>query len=535
MFDEARLERLISAYLDQELTADEKRELEEMLLASSRAREIFLDRANWHGLLREHALQGQAALLMDEEAPAPSSSAPPDPAPKKIIPFRRKAAWLVAALAACVALGWWLLPRPAAEKRGIVKRGKGTEHVALLAQAIGVTWEDGSSSFGTGSALPRGWVKISSGTLRLDFYSGARVILEGPASLELLSPDLARLEKGKLTARVPPPAEGFTVISSDLRVVDRGTEFGMNVSGTNDCEVHVFDGEVELQGELPATAEKALYQGNAVSIREGRWTSMPADRGSFADPAAVLTAAVRESEAQLAAWQKDSLDYRSLPDLKVYFDFEGLHPGDQVIPNLAAGADESSNGTVIGCDPLPGRWPRKGALGFAKTSDRVRFRADGTTPSLTLLARVRVDSLPQSHNHLLSMAPESVGEVHWKIDQSGCLVLGVRAEAKLASDSWERLTSPRIVTEQDFGRWMQLATVIDGSTGTMKHFVNGKEIASGKMARRPAIQLGLANLGNFDASAPEFQTNIVRSFNGRIDEFAIFTRALDASEIAAIK
>jgi hypothetical protein len=526
MFDEARLERLTSAYLDQELTAEEKHELENMLLASSRAREIFLDRAEWHGLLREQALLGHAALLMAADAPAP-----------KIVPFRRKAAWLGAAIAACVALGWWLPPRPAPENPGMAKQkaAPASERVALLAQAIDVTWEEGGGNFDIGSALPKGWLKISRGTLRLDFYSGARVILEGPASIELLSPDLARLEKGKLTARVPPPAEGFTVISSDLRVVDRGTEFGMNVSGANDCEVHVFDGEVELQGELPATAEKALYQGDAISIREGRWRSIPANRGSFADPAAVLIAAVRESEAQWIAWQKASQAFRKLSDLKVYFDFEGLHPGEPLIPNLAAGADESSHGTVIGCDPVPGRWPRKGALGFGKTSDRVRFRTSGTTPSLTMMARVRVDSLPQSHNHLLSMAPEKVGEVHWKIDQSGRLVLGVRAEAKLAYGAWERLESPQIVTEQDFGRWMQLATVIDGEQGVMKHFVDGREIASAPMKRRPAIQLGLANLGNFDASAPEFERNTVRSFNGRIEEFALFTRALDAAEINALK
>jgi len=526
MFDESRLERLIAAYLDQELTADDKRELEEMLLASSKAREIFLDHAEWHGLLREQALQSHTSLLM----------APEPPKPWKVIRFGRKA-WLGTAIAACIALGWWLLPRhddmdPATANQG---RTPASERVALLAQAINVKWEEGGGNFGTGSALPKGWLKISSGTLRLDFYSGARVIVEGPASIELLSPDLARLEKGKLTARVPPPAEGFTVISSDLRVVDRGTEFGMNVSGANDCEVHVFDGEVELQGEVPATAEKALFQGNAVSIREGKWTAMPADRRSFADPAAVLTAAVRESEAQWTAWKEASRKLSRMPGLKVYFDFEGLHAGDPTIPNRASGAEENSSGTVIGCDSLPGRWSQKGAVGFAKSSDRVRFRTSGTTPSLTLMARVRVDSLPQSHNHLLSMAPEKVGEVHWKLDQSGRLVLGVRADAKLAYDSWERLESPRIVTDQDFGRWMLLVTVIDGSQGLMKHYVNGRQIAAAKMKRPTVIQLGMANLGNFDASAPEFKSSIVRSFNGRIDEFALFTRALEAAEIAAMK
>ena len=525
MFDEARLERLTAAYLDQQLTAEEKRELEEMLLASSKAREIFLDRAEWHGLLRQQAMQRQASLLIAGETQV-----------RKVVPFRRKA-WLGAAIAACLALGWWLLPRGGKDHFPIAARNTSvpTEHVALLAQAIDVTWEEGGEAFSAGAALPKGWLKLARGTLRLDFYSGARVILEGPASIELLSPDLARLEKGKLTARVPPPAEGFTVLSSDLRVVDRGTEFGMHVTGANDCEVHVFDGEVELQGHLPDAAEKALHEGDAVSIREGKWTAFPADRASFADPASVLAAAARATEAQWISWQESSRILREMPDLKVYFDFEGLHPGDPLLPNLAAGADEYSNGTVIGCDPLPGRWAKKGALGFAKTSDRVRFRTGGSTPSLTMMARVRVDSLPQSHNHLLSMAPEKVGEVHWKLDGAGCLVLGVRAEAQLAYDAWERLKSPRIVTDQDFGRWIQLATVIDGARGVMKHFVNGKEVASAPMKRRPAIQLGLANLGNFDASAPEFETGIVRSFNGRIDEFALFTRALDASEIAAMQ
>jgi hypothetical protein len=524
MFDETRLERLIAAYFDQELKAEEKRELEEMLLASSRAREIFLDRSEWHGLLREQALQGQAALLMDGDKR------------KKVIPFRTRA-WLGAGLAACLALGWWMFPRgsdapPATADRDSTVAG---DRVALLAQAIDVEWEDGAT-FGEGSALPKGWLKIARGTLRLDFYSGARVILEGPAAIELLSPDLARLEKGKLTARVPPPAEGFTVMSSELRVVDRGTEFGMNVSGTDACEVHVFDGEVELQGDLPAAADKALYEGDAVSIREGKWLAFPANRASFADPATVLAAAARETEARWTSWREASQGFRSMSELRVYFDFEDLQGGDPVILNRAAGAGEDSHGSVIGCDPLPGRWAKKGALGFAKTSDRVRFRTTGTTSSMTMMAWVRADSLPQSHNHLLSMAPEKLGEVHWKIDQAGRLVLGIRAEPKLSFDAWERLESPRIVTEQDYGRWMFLATVIDGEAGTMKHFVNGEEVASAPMKRRTLLQLGMANLGNFDAAVPEREgAGGARSFNGRIDEFALFTRALGAAEIAAMK
>jgi len=523
MFDEARLERLISSHFDRELTAEERRELEAMLLSSSKARQIFLDRAEWHGLLRDQAMQAGGANLLDSVGPSE----------KKIVPFTRRA-WIAAGLAACVAFGWWLLPdkqQPGTE--GLAQTEVPRNEVALLDRAIDVEWD--GPSFAPGAALPKGPIKIRKGTLQLDFYSGARVVLEGPASLELLSPDLARLDSGKLTARVPPPAEGFTVMNANLRVVDRGTEFGMSVNGADDCEVHVFDGEVELQGDVPEATARELFEGHAVSIRQGKSEAIAANRGSFVDSSRLLQVAARENDAQWKNWRTASQAFSETPGLRIHFDFEDLDPAAMVLRNRAAGADENSNGTIIGCEVLSGRWDKKGALGFAKTSDRVRFRSEGTAPSITLMAWVRVDSLPLDHNALLSMAPDKVGEVHWKLDQSGRLLLGLRSSAEFAYTAWERLESPPVVTPKDFGRWLHLATVINGETGTMKHFVNGSEVAIGQMKRRVPVQLGLANLGNFDASSPASpNSGLVRSFNGRIDEFALLTRALTAEEITSM-
>ncbi|MEK7951373.1 LamG-like jellyroll fold domain-containing protein [Luteolibacter soli] len=523
MFDEARLERLISAHFDRELTVEEKCELEAMLLSSSKARQLFLDHAEWHGLLREQAMQAGGVTLLDQVSRAE----------KKVLPFARRA-WIAAGLAACVALGWWLRPSdkpPGTE--GLAGNEVMHNEVALLDRAIDVEWD--GPSFETGSALPKGPIKIRKGTLQLDFYSGARVVLEGPASLELLSPDLARLDSGKLTARVPPPAEGFTVMNANLRVVDRGTEFGMSVTGTNDCEVHVFKGEVELQGDVPEATTRELFEGHAVSIRQGKSEAMTANRDSFIDSTRLLEAATRENDANWENWKTASQAFRETPGLRIHFDFEDLDPSAMLLRNRAAGADEDSNGTIIGCEVLSGRWDRKGALGFAKTSDRVRFRSEGTAPAITLMAWVRVDSLPLEHNSLLSMAPDKVGEVHWKLDQTGRLLLGLRASTEYAYSSWERLESPPVVGPKDFGRWLHLATVIDSRTGTMSHFVNGSLVATGKMSRRVPVQLGLANLGNFDASSPASPTNgLVRAFNGRIDEFALLTRALTAEEITSM-
>lgn len=520
MFDGDRLNRLISAHFDGELTAEERAELESMLLSSSKARQVMLDLADFHGLIREQAMQQGGVEWLETSV---SSSRPNQPV--AIV------AWLALGLAAAIAMGWWFIPNPAPrEAAPIAVTHPTNDEVALLGMAIDVEWN--GRSFTKGEALPKGVLNIRKGTLRLDFYSGAQVILEGPARLELLSSDLARLDEGKLTAKVPPPAQGFTVLNGNLRVIDRGTQFGMSVAGTDNCTVHVFDGEVELQGDLPEATARTLFEGDAVRIQAGKSTAITADRLSFADPVGMIQAEAMESEVQWQQWRARSLALRDAPGLLAYFDLEDWDPSTMTLRNRASGANVNSNGSVIGCEKLSGRWDQKIALGFAKTSDRVRFRSEGTSPSLTLMAWVRVDSLPLDHNALLSMSPGEVGEVHWKLDRSGRLLLGLRAAPELDYHSWERLESPRVITPDDFGRWLHLATVIDGPNGEMRHFLNGQLVASGPLKRPVAVKFGLANLGNFDPSTPE--SGVVRNFNGRIDEFALYNRPLATAEIAAI-
>lgn len=575
MLDETRLERLISGYFDQALAPEEKAELETMLLGSARARKIFIDQAEWHGLSREWALQSQAEQFMAEgepllsmELPALPVSQPPRSTqrlqtsprskpmvrpvpqpqrsapqpPENIVPIRNTTLrWtaIAAGAAAVFGLAWKMLPAPAGSgKEAIVEAAQEKitrDDVALLAQAFDVEWEPGTTAYRVGSPLPKGELKIRRGTLRLDFYSGARVFLEGPATLDLLTQDLAKLDRGKLIAHVPPPAEGFTVTSGDLHVIDRGTEFGIRTDGGDDREVHVFQGEVELQGGVPADGKTSLVAGEACSIIKGAWTAFAADRRIFSDSTSMRHQADRATEANWQAWHLAADKITRIPGLVAHYDFEAIDPATLVLPNRAPGATSSTNGSVIGCELLTGRWNGKTALGFISTSDRVRLRLEGRTTSITLMASIRVDSLPQNHISLFSMSPDNVGEIHWKLDEHGRLLVGLRAAPQFQYNSWERLESPAIITRDDFGRWMFVATVIDGTKGEVRHYLNGEEIASGPLRRRPFIQLGLANIGNFDEAYSGRPTHEVRSLNGRIDEFAVFKRALTPAEIAAMK
>jgi len=538
MLDEPRLETLLNAYFDQSLSAEEKAELEQMLLSSARARETFRRHADQHGLLREWALRNQGADLASMAVPQASTR------DSRVVPFPKKTIyWLGAGLAACLAvalLAFWRQPSPADEssRARTVARADGEvpwNKVALLAEAVDVEWASDSIRPALGGALPKGWLKIQRGILRLDFYSGVRVVVEGPAEVQLLSPEEARLERGKLTAYVTPPAVGFTVHNREFTVVDRGTEFGMNATGPSSCEVHVFKGEVTLQGGIIKSGEKLLFGGDGVSVRDGKLTSIAPDPNRFVNPELLRTISDQALAANLSEWKARSDAFRSTPGLGVYFDFEDIDFNRQVLRNRSLSL-RSGDGVIIGCESVPGRWAQKGALGFARTSDRVRFRMEeGTTPSLTLLAWVRVDGLPLQHNQIFSMAPMQVGEVHWKLNEEGKILVGVRAVNEASWGAWERLESPPVIGEKDFGCWLRLAAVLDGEHGIMKLYLNGREVASGPWKRVVPIKLGVADLGNlamFSADGqPEPTETQVRNFGGRIDEFAVVTRALSAAEI----
>jgi hypothetical protein len=125
-------------------------------------------------------------------------------------------------------------------------------------------------------------LKLERGLAEIRFQCGARVVLEGPASLDLLSGKSARLGHGKLTARVPGPATGFTILSPQGKVVDLGTEFGIAVADNGATDVYVFEGKVEAHAADNSPGALSLTQNQAAQIAAGKVTLQPAGRSSGA-------------------------------------------------------------------------------------------------------------------------------------------------------------------------------------------------------------------------------------------------------------
>jgi hypothetical protein len=88
-------------------------------------------------------------------------------------------------------------------------------------------------------------LRLERGLAEIDFERGARVILQGPAALELVSNNRAKLHFGSVAVRVPPTARGFVMETARGEIVDLGTEFGLSVDKSGNSEVQVFEGEIE--------------------------------------------------------------------------------------------------------------------------------------------------------------------------------------------------------------------------------------------------------------------------------------------------
>lgn len=420
--DDERLQFLLQRYFDQMLTVEERAELSQMLLASSRARGEFWDLARWNALIRQwgEAEWGRRDAQIIALRPLPAPITPV--VEKKTIPFPRFAQNLGrAALAAAAAVALFL----AAPTVVSWLRKPSTEapvSLAVLTHSADAVWAEDSQTRQRGESLTAGWICLKSGAVQVEFSRGARVVLEGPAEMQLLTDNEAFLRSGKLRAQVPEPAHGFKVRTPEFTVVDHGTEFGCDLPAKGPSQVHVFNGLVALQRSQ--SAEKQLRQNQAVSINQGQIKTIPARREQFLSDEELARRERASVHGRLVAWREASRKLSEHPAALLHLDFEGDRGWARSIPNRAWRAIPEAPASMVGCEFTDGRWPGKGAVEFNRPDDRLRLYLPGGYESMTLVAWVRVDSLPDRPQSLIMADGLGTGDVQWYITRWGELGFG---------------------------------------------------------------------------------------------------------------
>ncbi|MEA1952438.1 MAG: FecR domain-containing protein [Planctomycetota bacterium] len=135
------------------------------------------------------------------------------------------------------------------------------EFVARLTQAMDCRWANSETAPKVGSfLLPRRTLQLEEGLAQITFESGVTLVLEAPAVFAPKSNYGGTLQLGRLTVEVPASGIGFAIETPSVRIVDLGTEFGVQVDQEQGVEVHVLKGQV-------ASAWTAQQEGEQKVVR----------------------------------------------------------------------------------------------------------------------------------------------------------------------------------------------------------------------------------------------------------------------------
>ena len=350
--------------------------------------------------------------------------------------------------------------------------------IAVLATAVDAKWGEGPA-LASGTVLEPRTMAIEAGVLEVEFYSGARLVIQGPATVELRSEMEVFCRRGRLVAYVPPPAHGFRAVTPDLTVVDLGTEFALSVPQAGATEVHVFRGAVELPRPDRKQPLK-LVAGEAARVENTVLKTIPADSKGFLGERELSQLASGDVDRREAAWLAAAAALNHDPAVLAHFIFPRNDGACRTVDNrVARGAIDTTSASIVGCGWADGRWPAGRAVELKSPGDRIRLDVPGLLHEVTLLAWVRIDALPNDYHALLAPDGLAAGTLRWGITKRGQLRLSIARSSGRVEPNWEVVMSPPVVTPDRFGQWIMLVATFDGKV--VRHFVDGAEVKSGRV------------------------------------------------------
>lgn len=538
------LAELMGALRDGLSTPEQASRLDRLIATDSEVQEDYLDYIQLHAMLRHNqefsSLGGGDGGALGISVQGPVIESRDRARLRRGRAGGRIARYAAASVAVLVVVvgGAYLVHRESQQVSVAVKKTEAVgaveispgKEVAVLTRAVDAVWGPMTLPTAVGSGLPQGRMRLTSGLAQLEFYRGAIVVLEGPADLELLGTDRALCRQGKLRVRASSQSSKFSVETPNADVIDLGTEFGVRVDEAGGSEVRVFEGKVELHGRGPGpawTVARELAEGQVAQLDPaGVLHEHVAGHESYVGPMELDRRSSTEALHRYNAWAELSRKIRADPSVILYFSFEGQQQWDRTLRGQGVGGPARLDGAIVGCRWVEGRWPGKAALDFKRPSDRVRVHVSGIFETLTLMTWVRVDGFDRLFSSLLlSDGWDKPGVSHWQLEQGGHLKFGI--------NSGPKHRSPAVLSPSKLGLWTNLATVMDAGNRSITHYVDGQAVSNCEIPSGVRAEVGWAEIGNWDFPLPS-DSEPIRNLNGRMDEFILFSRALDAREIRAM-
>ena len=356
--------------------------------------------------------------------------------------------------------------------------------------------------------IPEGDYDLQKGLLNLEFGGGVMVYVEAPARFDVSSNKRLVLHRGRLSARVPPEGVGFTVETPEAEVVDFGTEFSVDVEGGT-SEVHVFDGLVRVHprasDQRDASKPVDLQASQAVRLSEGATEpediSIATDRfiRNFDEPKLIYFRAVKRL-LPLVHYRMPIRDRGLVSNPPQYSGVvltgEGKRPpparGAFVGGSLRVGADSMGRGGRVDSPP---------------TLNTGQF-------SLTVFVYLET---PANNAMVATNLHDGQGNFRLSLDENGTLQAAIRSGDGDVSSIAGNTVQPQKA-------WRHVVVTADGEQ--LQLYEEGELVAS-----KPC-----AGVAASDSDTVWFGTDArgTQVWNGRIDEVALFDRALNEQEVAAL-
>lgn len=508
---------LIDSYCSGNLMGEEFKELENQLRDNKGLRQTLVEYRGLEASLRATATA--SAIQKEYEGFT-------EPDPKKhalMFPVYSMAAAIVILLSV---IGFLLVNKSETPELRVNEKTAIDEGVAVLMKSLDAKWKSVSLALGE-SVKPGKW-ELVSGQIELEFYSGAAVVLEGPAVFEVLSENGGVLHSGKLSAEVPDHAHGFTITSADVKLVDLGTSFGMSVNDGKGTEVHVFDGEVELHDLAKNKHFKKLKAGEGQKISSrNQWAEIRVKPEEFVSSQELNKKSLKRQEEGIRKWQESFQESLKDSRLIARYSFDKNTTRTRTLKNASKVQSHGINGAIIGTRWSEGPWPGKDALDFKRPGDRVRINIPGTYESITMTTWIRIDGFDNYFNSLmLSDGWNRMGAVHWQIIKEGKVELAVYN----GTGKYHNHRADFEVKPSELGSWIHAAVTYDGKGKVVKHYRNGALIGVVPIEGVVPLEIFKAQIGNWTPKGH----NQIRNFNGRFSDFTIYGASLSEGEIQKI-
>jgi hypothetical protein len=377
-------------------------------------------------------------------------------------------------------------------------------------------------------------LNLATGLAELTFESGAKVILHAPAQFDVADALGGSLARGKLTAKVPHSASGFTVGTPGGKVVDLGTEFGVQVGDDGATDVIVYVGEVQVESGAGGDSGAGVADGpKVVHVKAGEAVTVGPDRIVKAIPPE-NERFVRELAPLGDPAKGDAAYVEFVKSLKpvVWFRMEGKET-DRVLHDEMGGRDAKLLWDGPGNPFVKGRvgkalWLRGDMLkDYAIVPDYPKAEHGKLTVAACVYAHNRTESASILKNWATAPGQFYLGLHPSDGGGSGdlCAQLGQRDSAYISLREGGTHQFPT-------NEWQHVALVVDGSMARL--YRNGGEVAAVKCSELKfpvsCAALGVGAKAN-DAGTAATDDPRVGYWDGLLDEIIICNDALSAQQI----